>query len=170
MVLFLGVARALKAMHGYKVKGAPGGPRAQKKARAVRQEAAEADEDAERMVAAKFSKGKRRRRRDGQAVDEDDDEEEDGGQGNFEQEPLMDGEVTMSQEGISEGELRAYAHRDVKPGNIMIDDSGNAPILMDLGSMAPSPIAIVSPSSLPLCLPFSLPLHPCSNHPWGRRS
>ena len=43
MVLFLGVCRALKAMHHYKVKGAPGGEGARRKAKKVRQEAAEAD-------------------------------------------------------------------------------------------------------------------------------
>ena len=31
-------------------------------------------------------------------------------------------------------------------GNIMIDDDGRTPILMDLGSIAPSPIAITSRS------------------------
>jgi serine/threonine kinase 16 len=31
-------------------------------------------------------------------------------------------------------------------GNIMIDDDGQAPVLMDLGSLAPSPIAITSRS------------------------
>ena len=147
MVLFLGVARALKAMHGYRVKGAPGGAGSQKKARAVRQEAAEADEDAERQA---VGKGKRRRRRDGPSTDDDD--------GDVEQEPLMDGEVTMSQEGVRDGELRAYAHRDVKPGNIMIDDSGNSPILMDLGSMAPSPTAIVRRSPIPFCSSPSCPI------------
>ncbi|KAG7125733.1 Serine/threonine-protein kinase ppk13 like [Verticillium longisporum] len=40
----------------------------------------------------------------------------------------------------------SYAHRDIKPGNIMITDSGNAPILMDLGSLAASPLPITSPS------------------------
>ena len=103
MVLFLGVARALKAMHQYRVKGAPGGASSQRKAKEVREEAAEADEDAARQAA----KGKRWRRRDGQP---DDDEED------TEQEPLMEGEVTISQEGVGEGELRAYAHRDIKPG------------------------------------------------------
>jgi len=33
------------------------------------------------------------------------------------QEPLMEGEVTMSQDGVAPGEIRAYAHRDIKPGN-----------------------------------------------------
>jgi len=96
MVLFLGVARALKAMHQYRVKGAPGGAGSVERAKGVRREAAEADKDAGR-------KAKRRKDRD----------EEDGG---GDTEPLMEGEVTMSQEGVGEGELRAYAHRDVKPG------------------------------------------------------
>lgn len=97
MVLFLGVARALKAMHQYRVKGPPGGAKSQKKAKDVRQEAAEADEDAAR---------KADRRRKAHARDE----------GDTEQEPLMDDEITRSQEGVEEGEIRAYAHRDVKPG------------------------------------------------------
>ncbi|KAL8706711.1 MAG: hypothetical protein Q9201_000236 [Fulgogasparrea decipioides] len=125
MVLFLGVARALKAMHQYRVKGAPGGAQSRQKARHVRQEAEEADKDAVRKA--------KTRRKDVDVDDED-----------IEQEPLMNGEVTRSQEGVGEGELRAYAHRDVKPGNIMISDSGTSPILMDLGSLAPSPIHITS--------------------------
>ena len=99
MVLFLGVARALNAMHQYRVKGAPGGPKALKKARRVRAEAAEADEDAARQVG---------RRRDRSAGDRDQEE--------IENEPLMDDEVTRGQEGVPEGEIRAYAHRDIKPG------------------------------------------------------
>lgn len=99
MVLFLGVARALKAMHLYRVKGAPGGAQAQRKARGVGREAAEADEDA-------AQKAKARRRGASRERDQED----------IEQEPLMEGEVTRSQEGVEEGEIRAYAHRDVKPG------------------------------------------------------
>lgn len=106
MILFLGVARALKAMHQYRVKGGPGGPSAQKKARAVRQEAADADRDAARTA-------KQRGRRRG-ATEEGPDRDRD--QRDVEQEPLMDGEVTRSQEGVAEGEIRAYAHRDIKPG------------------------------------------------------
>lgn len=98
MVLFLGVARALKAMHQYRVKGAPGGEAARQRAKNVRAEAEEADKDAVRRA--------KTRRKDVDADEED-----------VEQEPLMNGEVTRSQEGVGDGELRAYAHRDVKPGN-----------------------------------------------------
>ncbi|KAI4247741.1 MAG: hypothetical protein L6R40_001327 [Gallowayella cf. fulva] len=129
MVLFLGVAKALKAMHQYRVKGAPGGAQSRQNAKNVRAQAEEADKDAAR-------KARTRRKVN---VDAGDDED-----GDIEQEPLMNGEVTRSQEGVAEGEIRAYAHRDVKPGNIMISDSGTSPILMDLGSLAPSPQHITS--------------------------
>lgn len=99
MILFLGVTRALQAMHQYKVKGAPGGASAQKKAKGVRRAGAEADQDAMR-------KAKQNRK----------DAEVERNQEDVEQEPLMVGEVTKSQEGIEEGETRAYAHRDIKPG------------------------------------------------------
>jgi serine/threonine kinase 16 len=99
MVLFLGVCKALKAMHNYKVQGGPGGISSQSNAKRVRTEAAMADEDAE--VAAG-----RRGRQKGREQDPDSEQ----------QEPLIDGEVTRSQEGIAPGEIRAYAHRDIKPG------------------------------------------------------
>lgn len=38
------------------------------------------------------------------------------GEEDEENEPLMDDEVTRSQEGVEDGDLRPYAHRDVKPG------------------------------------------------------
>lgn len=108
MVLFLGVARALKAMHQYRVKGAPGGARAQKKARAVRREAAEEDADAARKVERRRKSSEREREQAGTE------------QADIEQQPLMAGEVTRSQEGVGEGELRAYAHRDIKPGKAFL--------------------------------------------------
>ena len=49
-----------------------------------------------------------------------------------------------AQEGHAEGQVRSYAHRDIKPGNIMISDTGTQPILMDLGSLVPSPTPITS--------------------------
>lgn len=99
MVLFLGVCRALKAMHQYRVKGAPGGVESQKKARRVREEAAHADEEA-------AEEADRAGKRPGRRRDQDDDEEQ----------GLMDGEVTRSQEGVAPGQERSYSHRDIKPG------------------------------------------------------
>lgn len=139
MVLILGVAQALRAMHQYRVKS---GSAPTRKAKAVRREGADADADAD---AAARGKGKRRASQHAE---------------DSEHEPLMDDEVTQSQEGVEDGNLRPYAHRDIKPGmvmqlprtkadqtgNIMIDDDGQSPILMDLGSLAPSPIAITSRS------------------------
>ncbi|PGG98966.1 NAK protein kinase [Helicocarpus griseus UAMH5409] len=125
MVLMLGVARALKAMHQYRVRGGAG---AVKKAKMVRNEAEAADADAA------AERGRPARRNTGRDSED------------TEHEPLMDGEVVVSQEGVAEGGFRPYAHRDIKPGNIMIDDDGLTPILMDLGSLAPSPIAITSRS------------------------
>ncbi|KAJ9271587.1 hypothetical protein DTO212C5_2379 [Paecilomyces variotii] len=128
MQLMLGVAKALKAMHQYRVnRNAP----TTRKAKAIRKEGEDADED----TAVKAGKPKRRPTRRMEAKPEEDEEE-----------PLMDDEVTRSQEGVQEGDFRPYAHRDIKPGNIMIDDDGRTPILMDLGSLAPSPIAITSRS------------------------
>ncbi|CAG8007207.1 unnamed protein product [Penicillium olsonii] len=125
MALILGVADALRAMHQYRVKS---GASSTRKAKGVRREGEEAD--AERTM-----QMKPKRRASHRADDEDE-----------ENEPLMDDEVTRSQEGVEDGDLRPYAHRDVKPGNIMIADNGQTPILMDLGSLAPSPIAITSRS------------------------
>ncbi|KAL4883693.1 MFS general substrate transporter [Aspergillus karnatakaensis] len=126
MVLVLGVAEALRAMHQYRVKSRSGPTR---KAKAVRREGEQADAE----TGMRLPKAKRRA---SQLAGEDDSENE----------PLMDDEVTQSQEGVEDGNLRPYAHRDIKPGNIMIDDDGQTPILMDLGSLAPSPIAITSRS------------------------
>ncbi|KAH7396052.1 kinase-like domain-containing protein [Cadophora sp. MPI-SDFR-AT-0126] len=130
MVLFLGVCEALTAMHNYKVGQGPGGVGSQRKAKKIRGEAAQADQEAAE------ENEQRRGRQKGREVDHESEQ----------QEPLMDDEVTQSQEGMAPGEIRAYAHRDIKPGNIMIDDDGEQPILMDLGSLAPSPTPITSRS------------------------
>jgi serine/threonine kinase 16 len=100
MILFLGVCKALKAMHNYKVGGGPGGAASQKNAKRIRGEAAQVDQEAEDEVE------QRRGRQKGREQDPDSEQ----------QEPLMEGEVAMSQEGIAPGNIRAYAHRDIKPG------------------------------------------------------
>lgn len=100
MVLFLGVCKALKAMHYYKVKGGPGGASSQNNAKKIRGEAARADAEAEEEV-------EERRGRQNERESDPDSEQ---------QEPLMDGEVTQSQVGVAPGDIRAYAHRDIKPG------------------------------------------------------
>merc|ERR1712137_747159 len=131
MVLFLGVCKALKAMHQYKIKGGPGGARSEGKAKKVRRDAKRADAEAAESMEMRPS----RRNRD---HEEDDEQEAEG--------LLEESEVTAAHEGIAPGGERAYAHRDIKPGNIMIDDDGKTPILMDLGSLAPSPTPVTSRS------------------------
>lgn len=86
--LILGVCKALKVMHQYRVAQGPGGSNSVRKAEQVRSEAARADRTA--------------------TADDDHDEEQ--------QQPLMESEVTRAQEGIAPGGERAYAHRDIKPG------------------------------------------------------
>lgn len=132
MALFLGVCKALKAMHQYRVKGPPGGAASQNKAKDVRRTAGKADQQVKEAMEMRPT----RRGTHHEEEDEDD----------LEAEPLMEDEVTLAQEGIAPGGERAYAHRDIKPGNIMIADDGNTPILMDLGSLAPSPTPITSRS------------------------
>lgn len=133
MQLMLGVCKALKAMHQYHVRNTP----SRAAAKAIHDEAASEDQDA---AAARRKQAKPRRTMTADQTHQDDlaDEQE---------QPLMpDDEVTRAQEGKQPGEIRAYAHRDIKPGNIMIDDDGRTPILMDLGSLAPSPTPITSRS------------------------
>jgi serine/threonine kinase 16 len=111
MELMLGVAKALKGMHQYRMpqRSTTGGPAAtaKGKARAVREEAVSADRDA----AQRAGRSQRQKRREMIAEPPD---AEDGEEG--EAMPLMEGEVTRAQEGVAEGDLRGYAHRDIKPG------------------------------------------------------
>lgn len=129
MNLFLGMAQGLKAMHQYRVKGGRGGA-AERDATKIRQAAGAEDRDARNKA-----KGKTR------ASDALQDDEADEAEA-----PLMDEEVTASQVGVAAGEVRAYAHRDIKPGNVMIADDGITPVVMDLGSLAPTPVEINSRS------------------------
>lgn len=151
----------------------------------MRQEAARADRDAEEEAEGlTATAGKKRARRGGGGQQH----AEETGDADEMAEPLMEGEVSMAQDGVAEGDIRAYAHRDIKPGmsafppstststsilnpsicplhftphspfhqttynpntrqtlgNIMIADNGTTPILMDLGSLCPSPTPITS--------------------------
>ncbi|KAI9439926.1 Pkinase-domain-containing protein [Lactarius indigo] len=53
---------------------------------------------------------------------------------------IFDGDQDTVQS--SSGELVPYAHRDLKPGNVMIADDGVTPILMDFGSCMKARIPI----------------------------
>ncbi|KAI1082877.1 serine/threonine protein kinase/TGF-beta stimulated factor [Whalleya microplaca] len=119
MHLFLGVCKALQYMHQY--QGPSGGTRM---------------EAGNSKAGGKNAGGSRGRGKRNQAVaanDADDETEQ--------ARPLM-----VEEQVVGPGERRSYAHRDIKPGNIMIDDSGAQPIIMDLGSVSESPIPITSRS------------------------
>ena len=116
--IMLGVCRGMRAMHNYHISEP-----SQRKAGRVRVQAAREDAHSSAQ----------------HQTDEHDAQEQ----------PLMPedagGEVVASQAGKKTGDKHAYAHRDIKPANIMIDDD-DAPILMDLGSIAPSPTQITNRS------------------------
>lgn len=124
MHLFLGVCRALREMHVYTGPGGGGGGSGPER---MEMRVNGVDENVE------AAQGRSKRNQESGGADEDDETEQ--------QRPLMHGN-----EGVPEGEIKSYSHRDIKPGNIMIDDTGSAPILMDLGSIAVSPIPITSRS------------------------
>ena len=134
MKLMLGVCNALKSMHQYRIRSTNPTASSRAAAKAVREEAAAEDADA----AGRKARAQKRTMTADQQHQQDLAEEQ--------EEPLMPDEVTRAQEGKAPGDTRAYAHRDIKPGNIMVDDDGENPILMDLGSLAPSPTPITSRS------------------------
>ncbi|KJZ76707.1 hypothetical protein HIM_04043 [Hirsutella minnesotensis 3608] len=125
MVLFLGVCKALRAMHHYRP-----GP-------AERMDMGN-EEDLDHDDAAHADRSRRGNRMGtaGRRTEEEEEPEQ--------ERPLMESELGSSSG--PGGKPQAYAHRDIKPGNIMIDDSGSTPILMDLGSVAPSPVPVTSQS------------------------
>ncbi|KAL2161502.1 hypothetical protein VTH06DRAFT_8064 [Thermothelomyces fergusii] len=121
MLLFLGVCRALRDMHLYR---RPGDPLSAGAAGGERMEMRADGVDGHARA-----KGAR-------AADEEDETEQ--------QRPLMTEDERMP--AAAAGATRSYAHRDIKPANIMISDSGTEPVIMDLGSIAESPLAITSRS------------------------
>lgn len=144
MKIMLGVCKGLRAMHHYQIPGTnTGAGRARREAANVREQASNEDRDLARQARSNA------RTMTASAQRSADDEEE-------QEAPLMPsdagGEITASQAGKQAGETHAYAHRDIKPANIMLDDGDSdhagdpKPILMDLGSIAPSPIPITTRS------------------------
>ncbi|VUC28399.1 unnamed protein product [Clonostachys rosea] len=115
MTLFLGVCKALRAMHKYKTP-------------------------VERMEMGDEASHQEQNSKGGTSSKRTELEEE-----GEQERPLMEAENSVRNSGPG-GKTQSYAHRDIKPGNIMIDDTGAAPILMDLGSVAPSPIPVSSNS------------------------
>ncbi|KAM3565346.1 hypothetical protein MY1884_000260 [Beauveria asiatica] len=123
MALFLGVCRALRAMHNHHAPPA---------------ERMEMGHEADNDPGPSSSSSSRRSRRGPRSSTKRTEEDEETEQ----ERPLMEAENQIGQG----GKIKSYAHRDIKPGNIMIDDSGSNPILMDLGSVAPSPMPVTSQS------------------------
>lgn len=99
------------------------------------------DGDGNGATAAANSSRRRRERRTGAHGPDSNDTEH---------EPLMDDDLTTtttSNHPSNTTTPQAYAHRDIKPSNIMISSSGTSPILMDLGSLAPSPTPVPTRSA-----------------------
>ncbi|KKA30225.1 hypothetical protein TD95_004778 [Thielaviopsis punctulata] len=123
MHLFLGVCRALKAMHQYN------GPRSGA-APARSMERMRMGSEADDPLLASDSNAPASPPRAPPRADADDDHA-----------PLMG-----SSSSAALARSSAFAHRDIKPGNIMIADNGTDPVLMDLGSVAAAPLPITSHS------------------------
>lgn len=128
MKLFLGVCRALQALHYYN-----------------QPDYYYRNDDGKKQ---KISRKQKTHHDQGTSVRPDlrgGDEEAGEVGSDSEQQGLLTDRELNSQKFVS-NDIKAYAHRDIKPGNIMIDDDGEQSILMDLGSLAPSPTSITSRS------------------------
>lgn len=140
MEIMLGVCKGLRALHHYRI----GNSRTESKAKAIRKQAQSEDADAARKSSAK-SKGKQPQRQNQMTADQTHQNDLETEQ----EQPFLEDSNTNSvlgpQTGHSTGSPLSYSHRDIKPANIMLDDRGD-PILMDLGSLAPSPTPITSRS------------------------
>ncbi|KAL1900597.1 Serine/threonine-protein kinase env7 [Sporothrix stenoceras] len=135
MQLFLGICHALREMHKYRGSAATaaGGGSTNDEHMTVPQGGASSSGAGGSGAGSAARNGG-----DGRTAGADDEFEAE------QQRPLMGEEEPGARVGSGAG--RSYAHRDIKPGNIMIADDGTTPILMDLGSIADSPLAITSRS------------------------
>jgi serine/threonine kinase 16 len=125
MQLFLGVCRALRSMHQYRGPGAGAGqPPPAEGMEVVRTDGVDRN-----VVAAKQARrgGSRQAPSAAGGADEDDESEQ--------QRPLMD-----QSEEVGAGEVRSYAHRDIKPGMYTIPTPSP-----HSNSTPPSPPPITNP-------------------------
>lgn len=105
MVLFAGMCRALREMHVY--NGSGGGERMEMRVNGVDENVVMA---AATTTTSKKGKGRERSRpRQESGADEDDETEQ--------QRPLM-----LGDEAVPSGEIKSYAHRDIKPGTLFRQD------------------------------------------------
>lgn len=95
MHLFLGVCRALREMHVYTGRGSGGGSGPERMEMRVN--------GVDEGVEAAQGRPKRNGNQESGGADEDDETEQ--------QRPLMHGN-----EGVPDGEIKSYSHRDIKPG------------------------------------------------------
>lgn len=104
MQLFLGVCRAMREMHVYRGGGADAAAGGDTRGERMEMRVNGVDENvAASNGRSKKQQQKQQRGRADSGADEDDETEQ--------QRPLMTGE-----EGVPSGEVRSYAHRDIKPG------------------------------------------------------
>ncbi|GAC94527.1 likely protein kinase [Pseudozyma hubeiensis SY62] len=136
--LFLGTCKAVREMHHYRLPNVGATRRGAGASSIPRMEVSPPDDpfsDSQAAEAPLISDG----------VDADDDGGNDasyppkpnkgkardlGGDGDTVEQSALDGGVEQG----GAGQLLPYAHRDIKPGNVMVADDGKTPILMDFGS------------------------------------
>lgn len=166
--LFLGTCKAVQAMHKYRLPNVPLGRRGNKNtssteprrggqprrtgAMSINDHAPLIDGAAESGTSDPF----------GIDSDPDDDDDEDNGEAAYPPKPRADKgkgrevieQASLGGEGTESGQvgdLVPYAHRDIKPGNIMVSQdtksdgtAAHTPILMDFGSATKARVVISS--------------------------
>ncbi|KAJ2922351.1 hypothetical protein H1R20_g14735, partial [Candolleomyces eurysporus] len=137
--LFRGTCLAVRAMHEYRPTSARSAVRAEAHQQSRRNAAAHADDDNDERFPQPEGDGDGGYSYDGASVPlvtKHRVEEHD---------VVFDGDEELEQQQRNDGpplEIIPYAHRDLKPGNVMIADDGATPILMDFGSTMKARIAV----------------------------